>query len=336
MMKPRIALAALAAASIAGFLLLGSHPGTGAAPAVTPASAAQTVSTEALVPRAAPAAIADAAEKPAVVVPSWQDTEIDGDIHFDASGELIPDLALRQFYDYLLTAIGQLPEAQIVQQLRNIGQSRHFNDRQMTALTALFQHYIDYQKAAAALRADRTDWAGLTQVYQARYQLRRDTLGLRAADGFFAESEAYDRYVLAKIEIDNDKTLSPSARAARLAAARTQAPAEVRENEAADATLTALADVADQVRQQGGDAAQLRIAREQIVGAEAAERLQALDDENADWNRRLSALRANKRQLDVTPGLTADDKQRQLDALIARGFSGPDAVRARSLLELNP
>ncbi|MCK9385503.1 MAG: hypothetical protein M0Q15_12865 [Nevskia sp.] len=335
MMKPRIALAALAAASIAGFLLLGARSETSAASAGTP-SAAPTLPLATSVPTAVPAAHADAAEKPAVVVPSWQDTEIDGDIHFDASGELIPDLALRQFYDYLLTAIGQLPEAQIVQQLRNIGQSRHFNDRQMTALTALFQHYIDYQKAAAALRADRTDWAGLTQVYQARYQLRRDTLGLRAADGFFAESEAYDRYVLAKIEIDNDKTLSPSARAARLAAARTQAPAEVRENEAADATLTALADVADQVRQQGGDAAQLRIAREQIVGAEAAERLQALDDENADWNRRLSALRANKRQLEVTPGLTADDKQRQLDALIARGFSGPDAVRARSLLELNP
>jgi len=335
MMKQRIALAALAATSIAGLLLLGARSETGAAPAVTP-SAAPTLPLAASVPTVLPAALADTTEKPAVVVPSWQDTEIDGDIHFDASGELIPDLALRQFYDYLLTAIGQLPEAQIVQQLRNIGQSRHFNDRQMAALTALFQHYIDYQKAAAALRAERTDWAGLTQVYQARYQLRRDTLGLRAADGFFADSEAYDRYVLAKIEIDNDKTLSPSARAARLAAARTQAPAEVRENEAAAATLTELADVADQVRQQGGDAAQLRIARERIVGAEAAERLQALDDENADWNRRLDALRTSKHQLDVTRGLSADDKQRQLDALIARGFSGPDAVRARALLELNP
>jgi len=271
-----------------------------------------------------------------VVVPSWQNTEIDGDIHFDRSGELIPDLALRDLFDYLLTAIGQLPEAQIVQQLRNIGAARHLSERQLAAVVELFLRYIEYQKAAADLRADSTDFSGLSRVYEQRYQLRRDKLGLRAADGFFADSEAYDRYVLAKLAIDNDKSLSPQERAARLADARSRAPQEVRANEELAEKLDSLAAADAQVRKAGGGAAELRIARERIVGAEAAARLQTLDEEEADWNRRLDAVRAGKRQLDGTAGLSVDDRQRQLDRLIAANFSGPDAVRAKALLELNP
>lgn len=272
-----------------------------------------------------------------ILVPSWEGTEVDGDIHFDEQGRLIPDQALKRFYDYLLTALSQIDLNLIHQHLAMLIEQRHLPLERSTQVVQLFDHYVAYLKAADDLHdvVGKAQPGDLHRLYEQRHQLRIDQLGREVAEGFFGESEAEDRATLARMDIVNDKSLSPEERKARLAALDQSLGVTAPEN-SPTATLATLQSGTEALRKSGATEAEIQAFRERTVGAAAAERLQQLDRDNAAWDQRVATLRSERAQILATPGIADADKQQQIDALIAREFSGPEATRARALIGIPP
>jgi lipase chaperone LimK len=314
-----------AASSIqaAGAMPVSPMPTTATASAASAVVAAQTP--------ASAAAAAGAA--PALQVRGWQDAEVDGDIRVDAQGRVIADVALRQLFDYLLSANGQLDVAQMRARLRALAAARGLDAAQIAQVEALFDHYYDYAVALQALQPASNEPADLRAAVAERDRLRRDILGRDVAAAFFADTEALDVYAMQQSEIRRDPSLSEAQRRQQLDELRAQAPQAALDASEASRTMAELNAHTDELRRAGASDAQLQAYRQQRVGAEAAARLQDLDRQRAAWDLRMQALRSGRQQIVASVGLSADDKQREIDALIARDFSAPgEATRARALI----
>lgn len=326
----------------AGLLLIGAGvlwrqhagPGSGAPPS-TPTAVAATGDDAA--PHADAPALSAAStpprESPLPQARSWDGTTVDGEIHLDAHGKLVPDRALRNLFDYLLTARGELTLEQIKQRLAAAGEARGLDTAQRAALAALFQRYLDYLDALPQVALPGSDPDSLRRTYEARKALRRGVLGIEMAEGFFAEDEARDRYEIDAMAIRRDPALTPEARAKALADLRAQeAPPALREIDQRSATVIDLDAETERLRAAGASAAQIQALRERTVGSDAAQRLAELDAQRAQWQQRVDALRAERDRILADPSFAAADRQRQIDALIARDFTEPEAVRLRAQL----
>jgi len=174
----------------------------------------------------------------------------------------------------------------------------------------------------------------MRKVLEARYWMRRDLLGFVMAEGFFSGSEAEDRYTLDRMDVMADKSLTAEQRAQRLAALSATEPADRRAALQPSQALIDLSSRTEQMRQTGASPEQIQAMRVQSVGVEAADRLKTLDQEQATWSQRMQALEAARQEILSDPNAAADDKQRRIDALVDRDFSGPEALRARAILSI--
>ncbi len=280
---------------------------------------------------AAPPASGTASELDA---PSWIGTEVDGRITLDTHGHVVPDRQLRNLFDYLLTARGERSLEQIKQRLMLAAQARLLSTVQQTELSALFQRYLDYLDALPSVALHGSDPESMRRTLEARKALRRGVLGIEMAEGFFAEDEARDYYEVETMAIRKDASLTPEARAKALASLREQEPPALREVDQRSATVVDLAAETERLRTAGGDQAAVQALREREVGPEAAQRLAALDAERAQWQQRLDALRSEQARILADPTFAPEDRQRQVDALIAHDFSEEEALRVRAQLQV--
>ncbi len=268
-------------------------------------------------------------------VPSWEGTEVAGDIHLDGAGNIIPDHALRTLFDYMLSAIDEISDQQIRAHLLDVGRHHQLTDAQLAELDGLFSKYRDYLRAASAIKSDSSNLADLRKAFDARHWMRRDMLGFEMADGFFAGSEVQDRYQLDRMEVMNDVTLTNEQRAQRLEAViAAEEPAEVHAARQPSRDLVELQKTTDQMRKAGASADDIQAMRVQSVGTAAAERLSALDQEQTVWNQRVQTLGAARRQILSDPAVADADKQSRIDDYLDQNFSGTEALRARALLGL--
>lgn len=267
-----------------------------------------------------------------VPVRSWEGTEVAGEVHFDGAGNIIPDRALLELFDYVRSAVGEIDTPQMHAHLLDIARQRQLTAEQRVALDGLFSKYLDYLHAVSSIKGESSDIGSLRKIYEARYWMRREMLGFAMAEAFFSGSEAEDRFTLDRMEILADKGLTDEQRSQRLAALSAAEPAERRAALQPSQNLLELRNRTEQMRQAGASVEQIQSMRVGLVGTEAAERLKALDQEQAAWARRMQVLEAGRQHILADPNIPVDDRQRRIDELVARDFSGPEALRASAIL----
>ena len=84
-------------------------------------------------------------------------------------------------------------------------------------------------------------------------------------------------------------------------------------------------------QEQGGNEADLRQIREQTVGAAAADRLEALEQERAAFDQRMQRWLGERQAIQMNSALSETDRDRQIEALRAQQFSEAELVRGRTL-----
>ena len=99
-----------------------------------------------------------------------------------------------------------------------------------------------------------------------------------------------------------------------------------------DATEVAhsLEAVTQELRQRGGSVAELRTVRENLVGAEAADRLEVLDRENQAWQARIQTYLQARAAVLADATLAEPVKQERIQALMKAGFSASEQLRVES------
>ncbi|WP_416409885.1 lipase secretion chaperone [Pseudomonas paraeruginosa] len=186
----------------------------------------------------------------------------------------------------------------------------------------------EFEQSEGVQEAGALDMGALRQRMERVRTLRMQYLSAEVIAAFYGDEDAYDRYTLARLELMRNKELSPQARAQQLAELERQLPDDIQDSLKAMNQYLNLKTLTDDWKQRGGSAEELHQIRQGLLGAEATARLEVLDQENASWDRRMGDWYAQRDELLKTPGLSEEDRERQLDDLRRSSF-GNEAERRR-------
>jgi len=326
--KALLALPLLIAASLALMLYLqpGHQPTQLPSPAavMAPPSAAEPTA-ETTAPRSE-----DRPNKAArLALPSsFVGTEVDGSFRIDAAGNLIVSEDIRRIFDYFLASIGEESLDASVSRLRTYIDSQLQEPARARART-LLEQYLSYKLELVLLERDLPQMASLDAMLQresAVQALRARLFDNETHQAFFAREEGYNRFTLERLAIQHDARMSPEEKGIAVDRLRTSLPEELQ-----DAVLPQLQQELRQntarLQAEGASAAQIRQMRQQLVGAEATTRLEALDSQRENWQQRLGDYIAAKARIEASEGLSSGDKRAAIEALAAERFDERERLR---------
>jgi lipase chaperone LimK len=230
---------------------------------------------------------------------SLRGSELDGSWGDWDGQQLAPSHALRRRFDQLLTTLGETtPEA-----LRTLVAwlaERDLGAAGAEAVLAVWDRYLKLQHHRFKETMDLTRPERWPYVLQDHQLARRDALGIAWADAFFREEEAAFRQ-----RIDTGPAHRSEGQPNWTAAAPQGVSAEAWQRQRVDA-----------------------------LGEEAADRLQAEERAQAEWNQRLADARLSIERLAGAPELSAVQRQEAAQSWLNEHFQGTDRLRASALLGL--
>ncbi|HET8729487.1 MAG TPA: lipase secretion chaperone [Moraxellaceae bacterium] len=263
-------------------------------------------------------------------------TEVDGSFEVDATGHLRINKGIRQTFDYFLSAVGEESISTIMARIRAYIRNR-LKEPAASEAEAILAGYAAYKQALDALPRMPSQADGglnldaiqrqMTQVQS----LRAQYLDPEVVRAFFGDEDAYDLYTVNRLQVLQSKELTDKQRAQQLALLQQQLPPAMQQSlKVADSVqdLNALTEI---WKKRGGTAQELRDIREALVGADAADRLEALDSENTDWERRMKDWLSQRDALLATTGLSESDRQAQIAQLRSKLFSAEELLRVQAL-----
>ncbi|MDP3815693.1 lipase secretion chaperone [Pseudomonas sp.] len=265
---------------------------------------------------------------PQALPPSFRGTQVDGRFHVDAAGNLLVSEEIRRIFDYFLSSIGEEPLSSSVERLGAYIASQLEAPAEGQAL-ALLDQYLRYKSELVQLERDRPQLSGVEGLRQRETSvqaLRARIFSAEAHQAFFAQEEAYNQFSLERLAIRHDTSLDDAAKAAALDRLLASLP-EPLPGAVLPQLQTELRSQTAALQAQGGTPAQIRRLRQQLVGAEATVRLEALDRQRQDWKQRLAAYQREEAKIEANPGLSARDKSTALATLAEERFDERERLR---------
>ncbi len=248
----------------------------------------------------------------------------------DSTDALIPTPALRQLFEYYLSALGEESLPQLVARIRRTLAS--LPEPAQTQAIAKLGAYLDYKLAVSDLEAGY----GVTEALEPEelqrrmaeiHALRRTWLDSATAEAFFAEDEVIDRFQLEKLRIARADDLTETERQQALDRAESALPEPLRQ---ARQDTRRFAEYERARQDLANDPQALNAWRQQAFGAEAAQRLDALAQEQEDWDRRWQAY-SRERQALLGGGLVGPELAAAMASLRGRHFDEREQVRVQAL-----
>nr|WP_229519238.1 lipase secretion chaperone [Massilia rhizosphaerae] len=261
-------------------------------------------------------------------VPSLRGTRPDGAVQVAQDDSVVADARLIELFDYYLSAVGEKsPDAVRAEIEREL--DRTLKPAAAAAAKRVLARYIAYRQALAALGADPKlsgpDAAALKRRMAALSSLRAHYFSQREIAAIFGREDAANADALARMEVREDRTLTAQQKRERLAALDASLPADVRAAREAPLKIVHVEEEAERLRASGaGDDDVFRL-RAEAFGADAAQRLAAVDRDEAAWKRRIDAYLAQRRGVRDEAALAAlrnrmfsPNEQRRLAAYESR------------------
>lgn len=170
---------------------------------------------------------------------STEGTEIAGRLTLDDNGDLIIDDQLKAYFDYFLSAVGQVTPEDAIRRLHLLF-TKNLPEQAAQQAMATLEGYLAFKEASFDLMAQPIDRERASSDAEYRVQrleyglntlktLRREHMEADAADAFFKEDESFADYTLANQKIALDDSLTIAERRELRAQARTVLPEEMAE-----------------------------------------------------------------------------------------------------------
>ncbi|MDH4871923.1 lipase secretion chaperone [Pseudomonas sp. BN515] len=265
---------------------------------------------------------------------SLSGTAVDGRFHLDSGGNLLITEDIRRIFDYFLSTQGEEPLAGSIQRLRGyIGQQLDAPAEDQALV--LLDQYLDYKRQLVQLERDiplLADLNALRQREAAVQALRARIFSTDAHQAFFASEETYNTFTLQRLAIQRT-SLDPAAKAAAIDQLRSALPDELQALAASQLQAELRVQVGA-LREAGGSPEQIRQLRQQLVGAEATIRLEALDQQRLQWQQRLQSYLKERSRIEASEGLSQSDKAAAIAQLEEEGFNPQERLRLQAAAEL--
>lgn len=248
----------------------------------------------------------------------------------DANGHLIPTPALRQLFEYYLSALGEETLPQLVARIERALAA--LDEPARSEAMATLGDYLDYKLAVGELEdsygtSNALDANELQRRMTEVQALRRTYLDADTADAFFSTDEAVDRFQVERLRISQDDGLTEEEKAQRIAQLEEQLPEPLRK---ARRETRRFAEYERAQRELADDPEALQDYRESLFGEEGARRLEQVEAEQRDWERRWAAYREEVQALDQS-GLAGPELDAAIERLREQHFSEQERVRVEAL-----
>lgn len=267
---------------------------------------------------------------------SLRGTEVDGAFRLDAAGNLIITEDIRRIFDYFLSTVGEEPLKASIERLRAYIITQLEEPARSQALDLLAQ-YLRYKTELIALERDlprRADLDLLRQRESSVKALRARIFTPEAHQVFFGAEELQNNFTLQRLDVLHDQRLNDEQKAREIDELRNSLPEELQDHVFSQMQVD-LRNQTRQLREQGASAADIRRLRQQTVGAEATQRLEVLDQQRSDWQKRLSTFQAEKDKIENSSGLSKMDKEAAQARLAEEMFSESERLRVEAALQLS-
>lgn len=275
---------------------------------------------------------------------SLRDIEVDGQLRADANGNLILDADIRRVFDFFLNAVGEESSAQIIARLQAYIRA-HLPASAARQALQILQEYLalrdamsDAQRdASGRFAADHHSLSAdtLRDRKQAIRALRSHHLSAEVDQAFYGEEDQFDDFTLAKLALIEDTSLSAAQRSEHIAMLEAGLPPALQAHIAAASRYQTLSQLTGEWTSQQADAAHLRQIRENIVGAEAADRLEQLDQRRTAWRTRVDDWLAQRNRMLANDALATADKQQEVERLRQQHFAATEQKRVQMLEHLH-
>lgn len=264
---------------------------------------------------------------------------IDGAIRVDMNGNLVYDRDLRRFMDFFI-GLTRSPddETAMRERMRQAMRDREVPDRVRQDVMDALDRYLDYRDAAATLetRIGEVSPEQTRTVLRELKQLRRSHMGEAMAEGFFGREQRRIENQLARQRVQSNTDLSTAEKRQRILDLEKKLSEHAQRVRERSRTYTNLREETRRLREDGASEAEIQALRRRELGAEAANRLAELDDQRAQWQRRLAQYQAQKQAIQNNDNLTTTDRQEALNKLRSAHFdSEAERRRARALSRID-
>lgn len=208
---------------------------------------------------------------------------------------------LRGLFEYYILGLGEVTIEDIRLLIDDEARRAH-GDQLAAEIMTIFDKYWQirtYDWKNKFIQGDRSTWL---PVFEEQKSVRRRILGAEWAEAFFADDEQHFKAYYAQLESGLPPPPHPGEPVPQM--------------------------------EPGKDPAAVRAERVARYGEEAASRLDAVDAQWADWDRRLAAARAEWMRLQGQNNLSDTQKQDEMQRYVNTHFQGKDQLRVRALLKL--
>ncbi|WP_227429964.1 lipase secretion chaperone [Psychrobacter sp. I-STPA6b] len=269
---------------------------------------------------------------------SLQGTDVDGDIIINQNQQLVVTEGLRRLFDYFLSALGEEDESTIQARVEAYINSRTPEPAASQAIT-IFHQYVAYLKALSSLekryghlqmqatQEGSLDRSLIAQRTQDIARIRKQHFSNETIQAFFQQEDQLNDYTVAMVDIANDTSLNDEQKEAAKQEYVSRLPdGAIKQRIQQSNDFTALIRRTDEMKAKGATAEELFAMRSQVVGVEAAQRLAALDAEEADFDKRFTQYQQGKKALIAQYG-SQQQAQSQIDMLEAQLFDSNERKR---------
>ncbi len=270
-------------------------------------------------------------------------SSVDGSIKVDSNNSLVIDRDLRHWFDFYLSAIGELTLDQIILMMQQEINQLPSPGREQAH--ELLSQYLSYKQELSEydnrelLVVDQhsnieqlSDLEQLSQRLDWQMRLRRRYLSPNVVESFWQHDEVIDLYALNKLMIKNSD----------LSLADKQVQLETLEQSLPDSLQTFKQDlyIANNLAKKEKTLAQiedpeaLRELRIQEVGIEATDRLESIDKTQAAWQARILAYQQEILSLSEAEGISTIDREGLIAEYRQQNFSDKEQLRLNAAVVL--
>jgi lipase chaperone LimK len=260
---------------------------------------------------------------------SLRGSAVDGGLVVDADGRFVPTPDALRLFDYFLSASGEEPLGVLVARIR-VEIDRRLPPDAAPDAHRLLDRYLEYRERVRAL-AEAGPAGDLDDRIAELHEIRVEIFGEETASALFAREESVDAVAVDRLELSSREDLSPAEREQRLADLEADLPPAERARRREARVALDLRRVETEALANGASSADLQALRESAVGADAAERLAALDRSRAEWRGRLDSFREARAAIEADASLDEAARARAIASLRAESFTEPELLRVDAL-----
>jgi lipase chaperone LimK len=276
--------------------------------------------------------------------PVLEGTDIDGRLMVGEDGQLVVDIAVKDFFDYFLSATADVSPEQALDELLRVA-IESLPPENFRQVQAMLDNYLAYKESAISLMSQpllphdqqtpEYQLQVMEQSVQALRALRREHMPDNQVAAFFGLEEAYEDFTLASIRIQNNPDLTPEQMQAELELQRERLPDVIRNTETRISEDSQTAQEVNAILLSDRQDSDVENAlREKGFTEESLQDALAYRKQQREFDMQYALYKKERDQL-LSAGLSEDDLASQTAQLLKKYFDSEQSITQAKVKDLS-